>query len=59
MTVCSERADWCEALLAERVPGRKTGELEGVIFRELPASLLLALSGAVVAIASGDERGGL
>ena len=46
-------------MLGERVPGLRIGELEGVIFRDAgPASLLFALSGAVVAITAemGDSR---
>lgn len=54
MTVWRESIDWWEDLLGDRDPGLSTGELEGVIFRDAPgpASLLFALRGAVVAIAS-------
>lgn len=39
------------------MPGLRTGELAGVILREAPGpeSLVFALSGAVVAITSGDD----
>lgn len=56
-TVWRERVDWWADLLRDRDPGRSTGELEGVIFKEAlgPASLLLA-SGVEVAITSNGRK---
>lgn len=42
ITVWRDKEDWWDVLLGDRVPGRRMGELEGVIFKDAlgPASLL-------------------
>lgn len=58
ITVWRDSEDWWEVLLGDRMPGRRIGELEGVIFKAAPgpASLLFAPRG-VEAISSGKVRG--
>lgn len=53
-TVCRERDDWCEDLQGDRDPGRRMGELDGVIFRDAPAPGLLLLVNAFAIASAGD-----